>query len=109
MSGSRPGGLAPTGRRRSLLGWALLLLVLALMTYGENVGVAAAWSPAVEGGPAQVRPAAGALSAAGQGTTRRTLGLGLSTGTTPPAHRPLMMSSTGVGVPSAQPTATAQP
>jgi hypothetical protein len=81
-------GWAPTARarRRTALGWALLLLALQ-----------------------QVRPSAGTLSAAGQGPARRTLGLGISSGTAPPAHRPLMMSSTGVGVPPAQPTPTAQP
>ncbi len=96
-------------RRRSLLGWVLLLLTLALMTYGENVGVAAAWSPGATAGTAQVRPSAATLSAAGQGPARRTLGLGLSTGTAPPAHRPLMMSSTGVGIPSVRPTPTTAP
>jgi hypothetical protein len=102
-------GWAPTARRRTALGWALLLLALALVTYGEHMGLAGAWSPAVDERAQQVRPSAGTLSAAGQGPARRTLSLGISTGTAPPAHRPLMMSSTGVGVPPAQPTPTAQP
>jgi hypothetical protein len=92
-----------------VLGWALLLLTLALMTYGENVGVAAAWSPGVSASTEQVKPSAATLSASGQGPARRTLGLGLSTGTAPPAHRPLMMSSTGVGIPSVGPTPTSAP
>ncbi len=96
-------------RGRSLLGWVLLLLTLALMTYGENVGVAAAWSPGAAASTEQVRPSAATLSAAGQGPARRMLGLGLSTGTVPPAHRPLMMSSTGVGSPTVRPTPTAAP
>ncbi len=102
-------GSAPTARRRTALGWALLLLALALMTYGENMGLAGAWASAADDSTRQVRPSAGTLSAAGQGAARRTLGLGISSGTAPPAHRPLMMSSTGVGVPPAQPTPTAQP
>jgi hypothetical protein len=93
-------------KRRSVLGWVLLLATLALLTYGENVGVAATWSPGGAASPVQVQPLPATLSAAGQGPARRTLGLGLSNGTAPPAHRPLMMSSTGVGIPPVRPTPT---